>query len=329
MNTTQSISVIIRTYTEARWDYLVSSVTSVQQQSLPPLEIVLVVDHNQALLERVRARFPDTTIVENHEPQGSSGAWNSGIAAARGDILAFLDDDAIAAPDWLEQLSKPYIDPSVVGVGGLIDPLWLSGKPAWFPEEFQWVVGCSYRGLPEAIGPVRNLIGCNMSFRREVFDHFGGFRKGMGHVGGKPIGCDETELCIRVRQNWPHKIYLHNPYATVKHQIPANRTRWSYFLSRCYLEGCSKALVAHYVGSKDGLAAERKYSFQTLPQGILRGIAGTIQTRRPDGILRAGAIVAGVVTAGIGYLRSTLPLRFAQREQIADEAHILQGEQVV
>lgn len=325
MSNAHSISVIIRTYTEARWDYLVSSVTSVQRQTLPALEIVLVVDHNQPLLERVRARFPDASIVENHEPQGSSGAWNSGIAAARGEILAFLDDDAIAAPDWLEQLSKPYADAKVVGVGGFIDPIWLGGKPAWFPDEFRWVVGCSYRGLPETIAPVRNLIGCNMSFRREVFDRFGGFRKGMGHVGGKPIGCDETELCIRVSQYMPQTVYLHNPEAKVQHQIPASRTGWNYFLSRCYLEGCSKALVAHYVGSKDGLAAERKYSFQTLPQGVLHGIVTTLKTGKLEGLLRAGAIIAGVGTAGIGYLRSALPLRLSQRKQ----TQIRQGEQTV
>ena len=98
-------------------------------------------------------------------------------------------------------LSLAYQDANIMGAGGLIQPMWAQQKPAWFPEEFNWVVGCSYRGLPENTAPVRNLIGCNMSYLRIVIEQLGGFRNGIGHVGGRPQGDDEQgKVCDDVWQ---------------------------------------------------------------------------------------------------------------------------------
>src|SRR5437660_56519 len=143
------VSVIICTYTEARWHDLVAAVESLHGQSKMPREIIVVVDHNQYLLERVQAELPGVVVVENSESQGLSGARNSGIAVARGALLAFLDDDARAEPGWLTWLSLCCADPQVLGVGGRVVPSWASKRPIWFPEEFYWVIGCSYRGLHE------------------------------------------------------------------------------------------------------------------------------------------------------------------------------------
>jgi GT2 family glycosyltransferase len=262
----------------------------------------VVVDHNSALLERVCAGLPDVIAVKNEEEHGLSGARNSGLAVAQGDIIAFLDDDAIAAPNWLEELTHDYRDPQVVGIGGAILPIWMHHQPAWFPEEFNWVVGCSYRGLPSATVKVRNLIGCNMSFRREVFDAVGGFRSGIGRVDTRPVGCEETELCIRVRQLWPDRLLLYKPTARVFHHVPSNRASWRYFFARCYGEGIAKAAVSRYIGVKDGLESEWKYSLQTLPTGVARGIAEAALERNPAGLARAGAIVAGLAVTTTGYL---------------------------
>jgi glycosyltransferase involved in cell wall biosynthesis len=295
------MSVIVRTYTEGRWDYLVAALDSVQRQNTPPRELVVVVDHNPTLLARVRERFPRAKVVENTEPPGSSGAWNSGIMAATGQIVAFLDDDAEAAPDWLEALWAAYSDDSVLGVGGLIQPAWEgAAPPLWFPEEFLWVVGCTYRGLPETTAPVRNLIGCNMSFRRSVFEEIGGFRKGMGHVGGRPIGDDETELSIRVYQRWPNHVLLHHPKARVMHKVPASRAQKTYFYSRCRLEGRSKALMNRLVGTHHGLSAERAYVSKTLPRGVLRGLFDAVRGDR-WGLSRAWAIVPGLAVTAANY----------------------------
>ena len=207
-----NISVVICTYTEKRWDTLVASISSVQRQSMSPFEIIVVSDNNPALATRLRAQYRDITVAENDGTRGISAARNVGVALASGDIVAFIDDDAIAAPDWLTQLARHYEDRRVLGVGGNVLPEWGgeeggaggegggTGRPQWFPVEFDWVVGCSYRGLPQQASPVRNFIGCNMSFRREVFPVVGGFQDTLGRGAAHPAGCEETDLCIRIGQ---------------------------------------------------------------------------------------------------------------------------------
>jgi GT2 family glycosyltransferase len=222
------ISVVICAHDPGRWRQLQAALQSVAGQDHRPGEVILVVDHNPSLLARARRELGGVIVVENCEPRGLGGARNSGIRAASGAVVAFLDDDAIASPDWLTALAEQYADPAVAGVGGSIDPVWEGGRPRWFPSEFHWVVGCSYRGMPEATQEVRNLFGCNMSFRREVLNALGRFRLG--------YGCDETELCIRVRQRWPSKKLVYVPEGRVLHHVPVDRARVQYFLARCYFE---------------------------------------------------------------------------------------------
>src|SRR5215218_1588173 len=160
---TPRVSVVICAYTEDRWTDLRAAVDSVRAQTAPAYEVIVVVDHNDELLARAERDLSGVRAVANSGRRGLSGARNSGIAAARGSIVAFLDDDATAAPDWLTQLLRPYGEARVVAVGGSVLPRWAAGRPRAFPEEFDWVVGCTYRGLRQDAGPVRNVIGANMS----------------------------------------------------------------------------------------------------------------------------------------------------------------------
>lgn len=306
---TRDVSVVICAYTGERWDHLVAAVTSVQRQSVPPREIIVVVDNNPGLLDRARRELTDARVVHNRPPPGLSGARNTGVAAARGKLVAFLDDDAVAAPDWLDWLTAPCADPGVLGTGGAVAPLWPSGRPAWFPAEFDWVVGCSYRGLPRTPAPVRNPIGANMCLRREIFDALGGFRTGIGRTGMRPIGCEETEFCIRARQRWPGRRFLYEPRARVLHHVAEARTRWRYFRQRCFGEGISKAMVARHVGRHDGLASERSYVLRTLTSGLAGALNDALLHRDAGASLRAGAIVAGLAITAAGYALGALPVR--------------------
>jgi glycosyltransferase involved in cell wall biosynthesis len=316
----QDASVIICAYTEKRMGDLLAAINSVQRQTQPPAEIIVVVDHNTALFTMLRKRDLGVVVVENVEAHGLSGARNSGIAVSRGRIIVFLDDDAIATPGWLHSLCEAFDDPLLLGIGGSVVPLWLGRDPFWMPEEFYWVVGCTYRGLPLVSSPVRNPIGANMSFRREVFDAVGGFRHEIGRIGTRPIGCEETELSIRAHKRWPQGLFFYQPAAQVYHRVPPTRSCWHYFCSRCFSEGLSKAMVTRYVGTKDALASERSYSLQTLPRGILRNIKDAFLQFDPGGFLRAGAIVAGfsITTAGYvaGYLIGFLTTPRAHRQSI-------------
>jgi GT2 family glycosyltransferase len=293
--------VVVCAYTDDRWDDVLAAVHSVQAQTLQPLETILVVDHNPALFARLAAALPDVLVVENREQRGLSGGKNTGVAVAQGEVMAFLDDDAVAESDWLLHLAAGYAGrPEVMGVGGLTLTRWDTGRPRWFPEEFDWVVGCSFVGREP--GEVRNLLGGNATFRRAVFDVVGGFPTALGRTATnrRPLGGEETEFCIRVRQKLPGSVFLFEPASVIWHRAPVSREKFSYFRSRCYAEGLSKAVVTQSVGIADGLSAERSYVSVTLPRAVWRGAA---QGLRGDahGWARAGAVVVGLATAVWGY----------------------------
>ena len=308
-------SVVICVYTEDRWEDILAAVDSVRTQSLPALETLLVVDHNPALLDRLSEEYKEfgahggsaaegeeVRVLANAGPRGLSAGRNTGIAVARGEFVAFLDDDAVAERDWLRYFAEGYDDPRVMAVGGRTTAAWASGRrPRWFPEEFDWVVGCTYRGLPPGKVRVRNVLGGNASFRRGAFDASGGFATGIGRDGDKrPLGCEETELCIRLAEALPEAVLLIDDRAVIHHKVPAVRERFAYFRTRSYAEGLSKALVARSVGAGKGLESERRYTTRVLPAGVVRGLRDAV-LGRPGGAGRAGAIVAGVAAAAGGY----------------------------
>ncbi|MEU1705905.1 glycosyltransferase family 2 protein [Streptomyces sp. NPDC005706] len=299
------ISVVICMYTEDRWEDILAAVSSVRAQSYRALETLLVVDHNAALLDRLAREYREAAgvlVLPNAGPRGLSAGRNTGIAASRGEVVAFLDDDAVAERDWLRRFAEGYADPRVMAVGGRTVPVWASGRrPAWFPEEFDWVVGCTYRGLPPGRVRVRNVLGGNASFRRTAFEAAGGFATGIGRDGDRrPLGCEETELCIRLTRARPGAVLMVDDRAVIHHRVPAARERFAYFRARAWAEGLSKALVARSVGAGEGLASERRYTTRVLPAGVARGLRDALLAR-PGGAGRAGAIVAGVLTAAGGY----------------------------
>lgn len=324
MMTTQQldVSVVICAYTEERWDDLVAAVESVKNQTVPAREIIVVVDHNPALLERVRrAHIAEITVIPNGEAPGLSGARNTGIAATTAAIVAFLDDDAVATPDWIRRLGEAYDTLGVIGVGGGIEPLWEEGRPAWFPQEFDWVVGCTYRGMPEDPAVVRNLIGANMSIRREIFERVGGFHNGVGQTNGNMLRCDDTEFCIRIGQSLPNGVFRYIPEARVLHRVPRGRAQWSYFCNRCYTEGLAKAQVTRLVGARDGLSAERSYTLVTLPHGVFGRLSAAIRRRDLAPLTQAGAIIYGLTLTTAGYLKGRLSARL-QAGRARDERQI-------
>jgi len=299
------VSVVVCTYTARRWDLLRETIAALQAQTIAPKQIVVVVDHEPTLLERVRNEIDGVVALPSAGPQGLAGGRNTGAHAATGSVVAFVDDDAVAEPDWLERLAEPYADQDVVAVGGAILPRWSRSRPPWFPPEFDWVVGCTYRGMPERRATVRNVIGANMSFRGEVFERLE-FFSGLGHAHGRSLGGEETDFCIRLTEALPRKRIVYEPRARVEHHVPPERARFGYFLRRCYNEGVSKGVLSRRVGSGTGLATEKAYVRGVLPRGVLHALAGALRTRQPAKALRVAATVVGLAATASGYAVSRL-----------------------
>jgi glycosyltransferase involved in cell wall biosynthesis len=301
-------SVVIAAHTMERCGDLTACVTSVLDQRPRPLEVVVAVDNNAELCEWVWGNLPGVSLVLNDGISGASATRNAGARAARGALLAFLDDDAVARPGWLKYLTAPLSRPEVGGVGGYLEPVWLGPEPAWMPAEFLWVVGASYRGLPETPSPVRNVWSGNMAVSAADFWAVGGFREGFGKAGrvSRP---EDTDFCIRLAAALGDRTWWYEPAARVAHSVPPGRGTLKFFVRRCYNEGQGKADMAVLVGTRQGLSDERKHATKTLPEGIRRELRLAV-TGEPMAARRASAIGVGLGAAGLGYVvRRARPLR--------------------
>jgi glycosyltransferase involved in cell wall biosynthesis len=255
------VSVVVSTYTVERADYVLSCIESLRRQTMPPEEIVLVLDPNEALVEFYKSHLPDGVRIIVSRGYGLSLARNAGVDSSHEEIVAFIDDDAIAEGSWLENFVRNYETQSVLGVGGLVKPVWKSGRPKWFPEELDWIVGCSYRGLPTGKTSTTRPLGCNFSFRRSVFKDVGYFHTDVGRFGSDLLQSEETEFSVRALSKKPNGKIVYDPSSVVYHIVPAQRTRVSYAMKRAFYQGISKAIMRRILGSAplSIFSAERSY----------------------------------------------------------------------
>jgi len=253
------VSVVVSTYTPERLQSVLDCIHSLRMQTLLPYEIILVLDPDKDLVEFYRSKVTSDVKIVVSDEKGLSNARNSGIKSAGGEIIAFIDDDAEADRKWLERLLVHYSDSDVIGVGGSAKALWSKKRPIWFPEELDWIVGCSYKGLPEEVSVVRNPIGCNMSFRKVVFSEVGIFNSVIGRVGKKLLGSEETEFSIRALSRMSGSKIVYDPSAIVYHKVDSIRQNLRYVIIRSFYEGVSKALVSCAQESSSDLSTESHY----------------------------------------------------------------------
>jgi GT2 family glycosyltransferase len=236
------VSVIVSTYTKERYEEVRKCVESLKNQSVQPDEILLVLDPVDELIEFYKRKM-DVKVVRS-KGFGLSEARNKGVEEAKGDIIAFIDDDAWADKRWVENLLKNFEEEEVWIAGGKVIPVFDKKRPKWLAEELDWIVGCTYKGMPELKSEIRNPIGANMAFRREVFEVVGFFREEIGRYGKKLLGSEETELCLRLKRIRPDVKIIYDPSAIVYHRVPENRVKLSYALKRAYYEGYSKVILS-------------------------------------------------------------------------------------
>jgi glucosyl-dolichyl phosphate glucuronosyltransferase len=303
-----AVSIVIPTYRDDRWALLTRSVAAARSQRYPAAEVVVVVDHTPELYRRARRDLSGVTVLENLYDQGVSGNRNTGAFHTHTPLIAFLDDDTVADPHWLGRLVAPFADPDVVGTGGAIHPAWEGRPPRWLPDEFLWAVGGSYAGMPTATARVRNVWSASMVVRRETFMAVDGFRTGFGKLGARNRP-EDTELCLRMSAVGGGR-WMYVPDAVIRHEVPAVRSSFGFFLRRCYAEGRGKVQMAALHAGTAALGTERTY-LHALPRAVARHLTAASRGGGLAPALRAGSVLAGVAAAGIGGAVETISGRHA------------------
>jgi GT2 family glycosyltransferase len=270
-----------------------------------PNELIVVVDGEPSLERQLGLLLPSEVRLLHSDGEGLSAARNKGLAAARSDLVAFLDDDARADHAWLDALTAMLSrDRELVGAGGPVLPSWEADR-RWMPDELLWVVGCTYNGHRVQAGPIRNPIGCNMVFRRDALVAVGAFCTTFGKRGRALQTCDETELGLRLEQaHGPGKIVF-APDARVHHFVPASRISWRLLLRRSISEGLAKGRLRRlYKGG--ALAPERSYLRLLILRALPRLLGDSVRRRDYRPAAGALAIAVSLVITALTFLAGFL-----------------------
>lgn len=232
------IAVIVCTFN--RSESLAKALASAAVQELPACVTweVLVVDNNSTdqtrhIVEEFSRKCPGRYRYLFEPRQGKSYALNSGIREAHGDVLAFIDDDVIAEPTWLQNLTEHLLNGDCAGVAGRILPEKSFTPPSWIPLQDRYALAPLAVFTPNLeAGPLTDTpFGANMAFHRRVFEKHGGFRTDLGPQpgGASPQKSEDSEFGHRVLAAGEKLRY--EPSAVVYHSVPAERVRKPYFLA--------------------------------------------------------------------------------------------------
>jgi glycosyltransferase involved in cell wall biosynthesis len=301
------VSVVICTYDEGIYEHLCEAVESVRSQSYDGVETIVVVDGNQKLCEQVETDYGDAADVKihcNEENRGLSASRNNGIERATGDVIAFMDDDAVADDNWVEELVDIYENRDAIAVGGKMTPIWVAGEPEFLPEEFYWLIGVTHRGFAESGEEVRNTFGSNISFRADVLEELEGFAIEIGRQGEKNLQTEEAELGARMREEYGEGV-IYNPDAKVGHKIFEWRTDKRWLIERAFWQGYSKRAMETLVDDESGgeeSAYLRQLLVEFIPARVKSLVIGPNSTEAKQLLMLF--VLTGVV--GLGYVYGLL-----------------------
>ncbi len=252
-----SITILICTYNRsAQLTRTLNCVAELAARS-DCLVDLLVVDNNSsddtphvvasaAAASRIPIRYA------REERQGKGFALNTGLALARGDLLALTDDDVVPGPDWLDTIVGVFRTCDVVFAGGKVLPMWESPPPpSMLTKRAQDIWGplalldygderIFYSGSPHA---QRRPVGANLAVRRDAMVKIGGWRTDLGRPGGTLISGEDHEIYFRLQRAGQFR-GVYEPAMVVRHAVPASRMTSSYFRRWFFAAGQTRALMA-------------------------------------------------------------------------------------
>lgn len=240
---TPDISVIVCTFNRA--DLLRDALTSLLEQTHPPdaYEMLVVnnasTDHTAPVVRDLAAAHPDHTLrLVDEARQGLGYARNTGWRAARADLVAYLDDDAVAPREWVAQLVATFrtVEPTPLGIGGPVDVRYARAKPAWFKDSYEII---TWGDEPRWLKPREVLAGGNMAWQRATLAQYGGFDVDKGVSGDRLSLGEETWLFFRVWDdaNRTGPPFYYTPALRIYHLVAPIKLSVRYRLARGFVAG--------------------------------------------------------------------------------------------
>lgn len=304
------VSVVVCTYSMDRLDPFFEAVDSVLAQTHDPLEVVLVVDGNDEVFGHVEDRYGpgseaaigfqgEILLHCNDENRGISYSRTKGAELASGDVVAFIDDDGVAEPEWIETLVGTYRRTGALAVGGYVAPDWVTEKPDFFPAEFYWLVGCTEKGFADHMEEVRNTYGSNISYKREIFLSVGGYDPNTGRKGDRHIQAHEAPVGIRLRERYGRGV-VYDRNAVVHHKLFDYRGEFRWLVFRSFWQGYSKRIMS--VLYPDSQGDESTFLLTLLFSFLPSRIWSLLRDPELKKAEQLVAIVVFTAAVGFGYL---------------------------
>ncbi len=290
----KKISAIICTY--KRYDLLKKAIDSLIHQSIPLSEFeILVIDNTPNARSGKGKVFSDRYgEVSNlkylfEDIPGLSNARNVGTRESTAEIIAFLDDDAIASEHWLEQIILGFQSFEKVGVvGGKISPLWELERPAWLDENLKGYVSIvDWGGRLRVASEDEWFAGANIAFKRSLLEECGGFSTSLGRVGAGNVllSNEEIQVLNYVKKSGYQSVYA--PEASVDHLVEKSRISRDWFRRRVSWQATSDFIMDSSI-SDERISSEldnlRKYLSSLDP--LSRNIQGLYLKTDDPGVFK-------------------------------------------
>lgn len=265
------ISAIICTYNRSH--YLHKALNSLINQTLSKDDYeILVIDNGSSddTKKVTEGFFHIQNLRYIYEPiLGLSQARNTGWKNAKGKYIAYLDDDAVASPQWLEKIVEAFerVKPMPGCIGGKIEPIWESARPPWLSERALTLLPIiDWAATPIILNNNQWLAGANMAFLAGLLRTAGGFNENLDRKGSRFLYGSDILLEKYIRSKGYHCFY--HPEIIVKHHIPSSRLTQGWFLNRSFGQGVSDGLIHIYQESPPIFKRIRK-GFSTILRIIL------------------------------------------------------------
>jgi GT2 family glycosyltransferase len=251
-----SLSVVVCTHQRTR--HLAACLAGLAALEMP-VEVIVVDSASlppvRELVAEFRDRIPLLDYVYLAEP-GLSIARNAGLAAARSNLIAFIDDDAVPAPDWADRIVAGFADERVACVGGSCLPAFERPRPPWMSDRLLALAGVSsFGGVAHPVTRSEEFpFGANIAFRRGPIDEVGGFDPDLGRRGSTLLSGEEYAVVTRLLENG--QLVRIEPSAVVHHTVTAERLQAAYYRRRFFWQGVTRARMGGRLRRLGGLLLE-------------------------------------------------------------------------